>query len=118
MPKLKKTLRENGMALGTWITINHPDVVEAISTLPLDWLVFDMEHGPLDISNLEVLLMTIKNTDVAPMVRVPWNDMATIKRVLDIGATGVLVPWVNSKSEAINVVKYSRYRLSLDVHSH
>jgi 2-keto-3-deoxy-L-rhamnonate aldolase RhmA len=109
MPKLKKTLRENGMALGTWITINHPDVVEAISTLPLDWLVFDMEHGPLDISNLEVLLMAIKNTDVAPIVRVPWNDMATIKRVLDVGATGVLVPWVNSKSEAINVVKYSRY---------
>uniref|UniRef100_A0A7C4FAM0 2,4-dihydroxyhept-2-ene-1,7-dioic acid aldolase n=1 Tax=Ignisphaera aggregans TaxID=334771 RepID=A0A7C4FAM0_9CREN len=109
MPRLKKTLRENGVALGTWITISHPDVVEAISTLPLDWLVFDMEHGPLDISNLEVLLMAIKSPDVAPIVRVPWNDMVAIKRVLDVGATGVLVPWVNSKSEAINVVKYSRY---------
>jgi 2-dehydro-3-deoxyglucarate aldolase len=85
MPELKKTLRENDMALGTRVTINHPDVVEAISTLPLDRLVFDMEHGPLDISNLEVLLMAIKNTDVAPIVRVPWNDMTTIKRVLDVG---------------------------------
>jgi|UniRef100_A0A7J2U3U5 2-keto-3-deoxy-L-rhamnonate aldolase RhmA len=109
MPKLKEVLRKNEVALGTWITINHPDVVEAISTLPLNWLVFDMEHGPLDVSSLEVLLMAIRNPDIAPIVRVPWNDMVVIKRVLDVGATGVLVPWVNTKSEAINVVTYSRY---------
>lgn len=109
LSRLKKMLRNREVALGTWITIGHPDVVEAISTLPIDWLVFDMEHAPLDISTLEILLMGVRNPDIASIVRVPWNDMVTIKRVLDVGATGILVPWVNTRADAENVVRFTRY---------
>jgi len=109
LSKLKKILKSGEVALGTWITIAHPDVVEAISTLPINWLVFDMEHAPIDVSNLEILLMGVKNPDIASIVRVPWNDMVVIKRVLDVGATGILVPWVNTRTEAENVMKYVKY---------
>ncbi|MEM2740240.1 MAG: aldolase/citrate lyase family protein [Candidatus Bathyarchaeia archaeon] len=109
MGGLKKKLKDGKTALGTWITINHPDVVDILSTLPFDWFVFDMEHSPLDVSNLEVLMMPLKGTEITPIVRVPWNDMVVIKRVLDVGAEGVLIPWVNSREEAEAAVRYVRY---------
>ncbi len=109
MPSLKSILKSGKPALGTWITINHPDVVDALSDLPFDWFVFDMEHAPLEISDVEVLLMPLKNSEITPLVRVPWNDMVMIKRVLDIGAKGILVPWVNSREEAEAAVRYASY---------
>ncbi len=109
MAKLKKLLKEGKVTFGTWVSIPHVDVIEALATLPFDWLLFDMEHGPLDISILETLIVGVKGTEVTPFVRVPWNDKVMIKRVLDIGFKGVMVPWVNSREEAEYVVKSSRY---------
>jgi 2-keto-3-deoxy-L-rhamnonate aldolase RhmA len=109
MSSLKRKLKNEEVVLGTWITINHPDVVDALSELPLDWLVFDMEHAPLEISDVEVLLMPLRGVDISPIIRVPWNDMVIIKRALDIGAEGILVPWVNSREEAEKAVSYASY---------
>jgi len=109
MSSLKRKLKNEEAVLGTWITINHPDVVDALSELPLDWLVFDMEHAPLEISDVEVLLMPLRGVDISPIIRVPWNDMVIIKRALDIGAEGILVPWVNSREEAEKAVSYASY---------
>lgn len=109
MPNLKKMLKKGIATVGTWITINHPDVVDVLCELPFDWLIFDMEHAPLEVSDIEVLMMPLRNTSISPIVRVPWNDMVVIKRVLDIGSEGVLVPWVNTKEEAEAVVKYASY---------
>lgn len=109
MGRLKQILKSGGVALGTWITVNHPDVVDVLSRLPFDWFVFDMEHSPLDISNVEVLMMPLKGTDITPITRVPWNDMVLIKRALDVGSEGILVPWVNSREEAEAAVRYVRY---------
>ncbi len=106
---LKKILKSGEVALGTWITINHPDVVDALSEFPFDWFVFDMEHSPLEISDIEILMMPLRDTDITPLIRVPWNDMVVIKRALDIGAKGILVPWVNSREEAEAAVKYASY---------
>ena len=62
--------------MGIFLSIGgHPDVVEALSTLPLDWLVFDMEHAPLDISQLEIMIMGTRGSNGEPIVRVSWNDM-------------------------------------------
>lgn len=109
MGRLKGILKDGKIALGTWITINHPDVVDILSTLPFDWFVFDMEHSPLEVSDVEILMMPLKGTEITPIVRVPWNDMVIIKRVLDVGAEGVLIPWVNSREEAEAAVRYVRY---------
>ncbi|MEM4487891.1 MAG: aldolase/citrate lyase family protein [Desulfurococcaceae archaeon] len=95
--------------LGAWITLPYPDVTEVLSNLPFDWFLIDMEHSPIDISQISPLLMSIKETNVVPITRVPWNDFVAIKRVLDLGVAGVLVPWVNSKEEAIKAVEAVRY---------
>jgi 2-keto-3-deoxy-L-rhamnonate aldolase RhmA len=109
MSSLKRKLTKGEAVLGTWITINHPDVVDALSELPLDWLVFDMEHAPIETSDVEVLLMPLRGVDISPIIRVPWNDMVMMKRALDIGAEGILVPWVNSRGEAERAVSYASY---------
>ncbi|ADM27216.1 2-dehydro-3-deoxyglucarate aldolase [Ignisphaera aggregans DSM 17230] len=106
---LKQRMKKGDILLGTWITINHPDVVDALSELPFDWFVFDLEHAPLDISNLEILLMPLKNTGIAPLARAPWNDMIWIKRILDVGVEGIVAPWINSGREAELFVKYATY---------
>ncbi|PWV37716.1 MAG: hypothetical protein DJ555_00940 [Desulfurococcaceae archaeon] len=97
------------VVFGTWITINSPEVSEAISTLPLDWVVIDMEHAPLDIYDVELILMGLKGSGVTGIVRVPWNDPVYIKRVLDIGAHGILVPWVSTYEEALAVERSVLY---------
>ncbi len=109
MSGLKKLLKSGGLALGTWITINHPDVVDALSELPFDWFVFDMEHAPIDVRDLETLAMPLRGANIAPLARVPWNDLVMVKRVLDVGMQGVLIPWVNSRAEAEAAVAASRY---------
>ncbi|MEM4465686.1 MAG: aldolase/citrate lyase family protein [Ignisphaera sp.] len=109
MPALKRKLKGGVATVGTWVTINHPDVVDALSELPFDWLIFDMEHAPLEVSDIEVLMMPLRGCEVAPIVRVPWNDMVAIKRALDIGAEGILIPWVSTREEAEAAIKYVSY---------
>jgi len=109
MGELKKKLKGGQVTLGTWISINHPDVIDALSELPFHWFVLDMEHAPLEVSDLEVPIMPLKGSEVTPIARVPWNDMVTIKRVLDGGVEGILVPWVNSKEEAEAAVAAASY---------
>lgn len=109
MASLRDKIRRGEVVLGTWVTISSPDVVDALSELPFDWLVFDLEHAPLEVSDLEVLLMPLKGSGVAPLARVPWNDQVWIKRVLDVGVEGIVAPWVNSRGDAEALVRYSSY---------
>ncbi len=107
--KVKELLKEGRPVIGAWVTIGHPDIVEVLATLPFDWLLFDMEHAPLDISTLQIMLPALKGSDITPFVRVPWNDPVIIKRALDLGFKGILIPWVNSKEEAKKAVKACHY---------
>jgi 2-keto-3-deoxy-L-rhamnonate aldolase RhmA len=102
-------IQQNQITYGTWITMAYPEVTEILSNLPFDWFVFDMEHAPLSVKDIEFLLMPLKNRNIVPLARVPWNDFVIIKRVLDIGIQGIIIPWVNNKIEAENAVKATRY---------
>lgn len=106
---LKAKLKEGGVLFGTAITIAHPDVAEVIGQVGYDWVVFDTEHAPLDVASIQVLLQAMKPLASVPMMRVAWNDMVMIKRALDIGSYGVIVPWVNSKEDAERAVQAVRY---------
>ena len=77
--------------------------------MQFDWFVFDMEHAPLDISNVQVLMMAMRGTEIAPIIRVPWNDMVIIKRALDVGAEGILIPLINSREDIENALRYVKY---------
>jgi len=106
--RLKDILKRGGVALGAWVTIPHPEISEILSLLGFDWLLFDLEHAPIDVGQLEPMLSSVKGK-AAPLVRVPDNDPAWIKRVLDLGVAGVMVPLVSSKESAELAVKAARY---------
>jgi 2-dehydro-3-deoxyglucarate aldolase len=106
---LRDRVSKRGVVYGTWITMADPEVMESLSYLPFDFFVFDMEHAPLTIKDVEYLMMAVRRDDIVNIVRVPWNDFVVIKQVLDVGAHGVMVPYVNSRDEASAVVKAVRY---------
>ena len=106
---LKEKLQKGQVVIGTGVGIGHPEVTETLSRLGFDWLFIDGEHAPLSIETMQVLMQAMNGTDCTPIVRPQWNDMVIIKRVLDIGAHGVIVPWVNTKEEAEYAVRACKY---------
>ena len=83
--------------------------VEMIGAAGYDWIWLDGEHGMGGFSELVHQLQAASATPAAPVVRVVWNDFPLIKRVLDMGASGVIVPYINSPEEAAQVVRAMRY---------
>ncbi|HJV97318.1 MAG TPA: aldolase/citrate lyase family protein, partial [Albitalea sp.] len=95
--------------VGTWISSASPIVAEAIGCAGFDWGVVDMEHAPVDIMGVVQLLQALSSTKMLPVVRVPWNDMVVVKRVLDAGAMTLLFPFIESADEARRAVAATRY---------
>ena len=95
--------------IGTWVMSASPIVAEAVGSAGFDWCVLDMEHTPIDLMGLVHLLQAVGNTPMVPVVRVPWNDAVTVKRVLDAGAQTLLFPFVQSADEAARAVLSTRY---------
>lgn len=74
-----------------------------------DWFVIDMEHGPNEINDVLLQLQASQRGQAEPVVRVPWNDMVVVKRVLDLGAQSIIFPWINTAEEARQAVASTRY---------
>ena len=106
---LKGKLRRGEKVIGTFVRIGHPDVTELLSRLGFDWLVLDTEHSPMSLETLQKMMQAMNGTNCVPIVRPQWNDFVQIKRILDIGAYGVLIPWVSSREEAENAVRACKY---------
>jgi 2-keto-3-deoxy-L-rhamnonate aldolase RhmA len=106
---LKEKLRKGEPVVGTFVGLGHPDVTERLSRMGFDWLLIDGEHGPLGLETMQSMMQAMNGTGCTPVVRPQWNDLVIIKRVLDIGAQGVLVPWVNSREEAEAAVRACKY---------
>jgi len=92
-----------------WLCTGSPVVAEICAGGGLDWLLVDMEHAPNDLGSVLAQLQAVAAYPVAPVVRVPSDDPVTIKRVLDLGATSVLVPMVDSAEQAAEIVRAVRY---------
>ncbi len=101
---LKKYLAAGGTALGSWITLANPGLAEIMARAGFAWLAVDLEHSVITIREAEELIRVIGLAGVAPLVRLSWNDHIQIKRVMDAGAHGVIVPMVNSAAEAAAAV--------------
>ena len=93
---------------GTIVTLTTPQVSEALAGVGFDWLWIDMEHAPLDLAMVQSLIVAA-GPQCASVVRVPANDPVWLKRVLDLGPAGVIVPHVNSPEEARRAVSACRY---------
>lgn len=107
--KLKRDLAAGKVCLGATITMNSPTVAEIMSHVGLDWLWFETEHSSLTDDNVLSMLQATNGAGTSTMVRVPWNDKTMIKRALDLGPDGIIVPLVNSREEAEAAVKAMKY---------
>jgi 4-hydroxy-2-oxoheptanedioate aldolase len=105
----KHALARGKPQIGLWSSLSSNYTVEVIAGAGFDWILLDSEHSPADIENLLTQLQAAAPYPTHPVVRIPWNDMVTIKRVLDIGAQSLLVPYVSTADEARAAVSYIRY---------
>ncbi len=108
MQGFRARLRAGETLLGTMLTLPSPAVAEVLAGLGFDWLFVDAEHGPLETAEVLSILRAV-DRDVACIVRVPAAAEAPIKKMLDLGAAGIIAPQVNSAAEAADVVRFARY---------
>lgn len=106
---LKQKLARRQQTTGSWITIGSPVVAEIMAKAGFDWLVVDMEHSAITLDLAQNLIQVIELNGVPPLVRVGHNQPNLIKRVMDAGAHGVIVPMVNSRAEAEQAVASVKY---------
>jgi 4-hydroxy-2-oxoheptanedioate aldolase len=107
--RFKHALKGGQAQIGLWSSLSSSYTVEVIAGAGFDWLLLDMEHSPNDLESLLGQLQAAAPYPTHPVVRVPWNDMVAIKRVLDVGAQSLLVPYVSTPQEAAAAVSYTRY---------
>ncbi len=106
---LKDKLKQDVLTIGSWITLAHPAIAEIMAHAGFDWLVVDLEHSVITIKEAEELIRIINLCGVVPLVRLSNNDSVQIKRVMDAGAHGIIVPMVKTRAEvdaAVDAVYY------------
>jgi 2-keto-3-deoxy-L-rhamnonate aldolase RhmA len=99
----------NKINIGSWITLNNPSIAEIMADAGFDWLCVDMEHSVTDYTEAQQLILAIQSKGLKAFVRVGENNTRIIKRILDAGADGIIVPSVNSAAEARKAVEAVKY---------
>lgn len=100
---------KNSIEIGSWITLNHTSIAEIMADAGFDWLCVDLEHSVIDYFEAQQLITVIQSKGLKAYVRVGENNARIIKRVLDAGADGIIVPSVNSRQDAIKAVESVKY---------
>ncbi len=108
--RLKRALQGGQTQIGLWNSLASATVVEVIAGAGFDWVLIDMEHAPNDLPLVHAQLQALAgHPSVTPVVRPPWNDPVTFKRLLDLGVQSFLVPYVQNANEAAAAVSATRY---------
>lgn len=107
--RFKHLMSSGARAVGTWLVSGAASTAEAMGCVGFDFLVLDMEHTPVDLAEVTTILRTIEGTPAGVIVRLPWNDMIWVKRVLDAGAQTLMFPFIQNANEATRAVSYTRY---------
>lgn len=106
---LKNKLKSKSLSIGSWLTIPSQSVIEILATAGFEWLVIDLEHSPISIESTLNLIGHIQGNDMQALVRVSKNEEVIIKRVLDAGADGIIIPMINSKNDIESAVDYVKF---------
>lgn len=107
--RLKRKLAMNELTVGSWVCIDSAMVAEVLAGAGFDWLVIDQEHTAIEIACAKMQTLATQARGVEVLVRVPALEESAIKRALDCGAQGVIVPMINSASDAAQAVAWSYY---------
>jgi len=106
---LKRRLADNELTIGSWVTLGHPSIAEIMARAGFDWLVIDAEHSTIELSEIQSLIQAMDTHDCPAIVRLTSNDANQIKRVMDAGASGIMVPLINSAADAEAAVRHTYY---------
>ena len=106
---LRRRLRDKETTYGLWVTVETPSITEIAVALGLDWVCIDMEHGHQDFHEVMNHLRAVRGSETAALVRVPGIELSAIKRALDMGAHGVIVPYAQSREDVETAFRYGRY---------
>ena len=106
---LKKALQDGKTVFGPFLKFTDPAVVEIMGFAGFDFVIIDAEHGPISMQSAQNMIRAAETANITPIIRVANNDEALILRALDIGAQGIEIPQINSKSQAIKAVKSVKY---------
>ena len=111
LQKLRRKLADDTSVFGLWVTLESPSVTEIAVGLGLDWVVIDAEHGHLDWKEIVEHLRATVRSDTVALVRIAELNIGLIKRALDIGADGVVVPWIETTDQLKQAISYAHYPL-------
>src|SRR5262245_27460258 len=107
--RFKQALNERRLQIGLWSSLASNIGAEIISDSGFDWILLDTEHSPNEIPILVQQLQAVGRGTAMQVVRAAWNDLVLIKRILDIGAQSILIPYVQTPDEARRAVAAVRY---------
>jgi 4-hydroxy-2-oxoheptanedioate aldolase len=105
----KRALQRRELQIGLWSSLCSNLVAEIIAHSGFDWILLDTEHSPNELPDLIAQLQALACGEASPVVRAAWNDTVLIKRILDIGAQSILLPYVQNAEEAARAVAAVRY---------
>lgn len=109
---LKEKIKNKEVVVGTFLFSSSPVVMEILGLSGLDFVIIDTEHGPtgtVDTQRLATLIRAAETAGTVPLVRIPERDRIMTQKVLDSGAKGIVVPWINTGEEAAEAVAFSKY---------
>src|SRR5258707_14681350 len=111
--EFKKQMREGKPKMGLFLNSHSPTVAEQLAHSGYDWLLVDSQHGPMGYEKLSAMLCAIAAGGAKSMVRVTgYSDRAGIQQALDLGADGVLVPYINTAEEARQAISCTKYPMA------
>ncbi len=106
---VKRTLRAGKPSFGTWLSLGDLFATRLLARLNFDWLTLDLEHGAIDWSQASMIFATIADAGGVPLARVPKGNHDYIKRTLDAGAWGIVVPMVDTVEQAKIAIAAAKY---------
>src|SRR3954451_19483891 len=107
--KFRDKLSREELVYGLWVTLESASVTEMAVAFGLDWVVIDAEHGHLDWKEVVEHVRASVRSDTVALVRIAELNIGLVKRALDVGADGVVVPWVETPEQLRQAVAFARY---------
>ncbi|PCJ21380.1 MAG: 2,4-dihydroxyhept-2-ene-1,7-dioic acid aldolase [Candidatus Cloacimonadota bacterium] len=106
---LKQRFLSKDKLIGSWLTMYHPSIADIMATSGFDWITIDMEHSSISTNEAQILLSIMQNQSCPCLIRVAKNDEVLIKKAMDIGADGVIVPNIKNAVDAKQAINHMKY---------
>ncbi|MCG3204381.1 MAG: 5-keto-4-deoxy-D-glucarate aldolase [Elusimicrobia bacterium] len=105
----RKKLRNRESLFGAWTSLGHPSITETFTRAGVDFISIDLEHSTISLEEAQGIMATSQAAQIPCLPRISSHNAEQIKRLLDSGADGLIVPMVNSKEEALKIIEWSKY---------